>query len=138
MSAPDFLDTNVLVYAYDANHPEKQRVARQLLKSGIAGKAVISTQVLAEFAATLLHKISIPANADAVMKSLDAMAPIRLITPDAELIRRAVEVRASYGIHFYDGMIVAAALRAGCGRIWSEDLNPGQKYFGVTITNPFQ
>ena len=57
MSGPDFLDTNVLVYAYDANHPEKQRVARQLLKSGIAGKAVISTQVLAEFAATLLHKI---------------------------------------------------------------------------------
>jgi predicted nucleic acid-binding protein len=35
MSGPDFLDTNVLVYAYDANHPEKQRVARDLLKSGI-------------------------------------------------------------------------------------------------------
>ncbi len=138
MSGPDFLDTKVLVYAYDENHPEKQRVARQLLKSGIAGKAVISTQVLAEFAATLLHKISIPAKADAVMKGLDAMAPIRLVAPDAELIRRAVEVRASYGIHFYDGMIVAAALRAGCGRIWSEDLNPGQEYFGVTITNPFQ
>ena len=84
MSGPDFLDTNVLVYAYDTNHPEKQRVARQLLKSGIAGKAVISTQVLAEFAATLLHKISIPASADAVMKGLDAMAPIRLVTPDAE------------------------------------------------------
>ena len=44
------------------------------------------------------------------MKGLDEMAPIRLVAPDAELIRRAVEVRASYGIHFYDGMIVAAAL----------------------------
>jgi predicted nucleic acid-binding protein len=137
MNGPDFLDTNVLVYAYDANHPEKQRVARELLKSGIAGKLVISTQVLAEFAATLLHKITPPAKADAVMQGLDAMAPIRLITPDAELIRRAVEVRASYGVHFYDGMIVAAAERAGCARIWSEDLNAGQEYFGVTVANPF-
>jgi predicted nucleic acid-binding protein len=42
------------------------------------------------------------------------------------------------GLHFYDGMIVAAAQRAGCGRIWSEDFNPGQKYFGVTVTNPFE
>jgi predicted nucleic acid-binding protein len=137
MSAPDFLDTNVLVYAYDTNHAEKQRVARELLKGGIAGKFVISTQVLAEFAATLLHKILPPANADAVMKGLDAMAPIRLVTPDAELIRRAVEARASYGLHFYDGLIVGAAERAGCARIWSEDLNAGQKYFGVTVANPF-
>jgi predicted nucleic acid-binding protein len=43
----------------------------------------------------------------------------------------------TYGIHFYDGMIVAAAERAGCGRIWSEDFNAGQKYFGITVTNPF-
>jgi predicted nucleic acid-binding protein len=98
---------------------------------------VISTQVLAEFAAILLHEISPPANADAVMKGLDAMAAIRLVIPDAELIRRAVQVRASYGIHFYDGMIVAAAERGGCGRIWSEDFNAGQKYFGITVANPF-
>ena len=77
------------INAYDTNHPEKQKIA---LKSGIVGKLVISTQVLAEFAAILLHKISSPANADAVMKGLDAMASIRLVTPDAELIRRAVEV----------------------------------------------
>jgi predicted nucleic acid-binding protein len=136
-SGLDFLDTNVLVYAYETSHPEKQRIARELLKRGIAGKAVISTQVLAEFAATLLHKITPAATGHAVMKGLDAMVPIRLVTPDAELIRRAVEVGASYGIHFYDGMIVAAAERAGCARIWSEDLNAGQTYFGVTVSNPF-
>jgi predicted nucleic acid-binding protein len=49
-----------------------------------------------------------------------------------------VEARAAYGLHFYDGMIVAAAERGGCERIWSEDLNAGQKYFGVTVENPFQ
>jgi predicted nucleic acid-binding protein len=55
------------------------------------------------------------------MKGLDAMAPTHLVTPDAEPIRRAVEVRASYGIRFHDGTIVVAALRAGWGGIWSED-----------------
>lgn len=137
MSGPDFLDTNVLVCAFDNGNPEKQQVSRELLKSGIAGRTVISTQVLAEFAAALLHKISPRASADAVMRGLDALAPIRTITPDGDLVRRAVEAHVSYGIHFYDGMIVAAAERAGCGRIWSEDLNAGQKYFGVVVANPF-
>jgi predicted nucleic acid-binding protein len=108
-----------------------------LLKSGIAGKLVISTQVLAEFAAALLHKVSPPATADAVMRGLDALASIRLITPDGDLVRRAVEAHVSYGLHFYDGMIIAAAERGGCERIWSEDLNAGQKYFGISVSNPF-
>ncbi len=138
MSAADFLDTNVVVYAFDDSNPAKQQVARHLLQSGVSGKVVISTQVLAEFAATMLHKVSPPPSAQAVMKGLDALAAIRLIMPDADLIRRAVEARMSYGLHFYDGMIVAAAERAGCERIWSEDFNAGQKYFGITVLNPFQ
>ena len=138
MSDADFLDTNVLVYAYDERDPQKQHRARQLLQGGIAGRVVISTQVLAEFAAIMLHKVSPPATADAVIEALDALASIRLTIPDAELIRRAVEARSSYGVHFYDGMIIAAAERAGCARIWSEDFNEGQKYFGVTVANPFR
>lgn len=138
MNGADFLDTNVVVYAYDASNPEKQRVARGLLKSGVAGKVVISTQVLAEFAVALLHKTSPPAAPDAVMQGLDALASIRLIIPDGDLVRRAVEARSSYGLHFYDGLIVAAAERAGCERILSEDFNAGQEYFGVTVANPFR
>lgn len=69
---------------------------------------------------------------------LDILAPIHLITPDAEIVRRALEARAEYGIHFYDGMIVAAAERAGSQRSWSEHLNVGQRYFGATVVNPFQ
>jgi len=137
MTGPDFLDTNVLVYAYDVSNPEKQQAARALLKSGVTAKFVISTQVLAEFTAALLHKIAPPASPDAVMEGLDALAALRLIIPDAELVRRAVEARIAYGLNFYDGMIVAAAERGGCERIWSEDLNAGQRYFGVTVANPF-
>ena len=56
---------------------------------------------------------------------------------DAGVVRRAVEARAAYSVHFYDGMIVATAEKAGCKRIWSEDLNSGQEYFGITVENPF-
>jgi predicted nucleic acid-binding protein len=137
MPASDFLDTNVLVYAYDASQPQKQRVAQDLVRKAVAGGILTSVQVLAEFATTLLHKVSPVVNPEDVMAILDALAPIRTIVPSPELVRRAVEVRAAYGLHFYDGMIVAAAERGGCARIWSEDLNPRQKYFGITVENPF-
>lgn len=137
MPAPDFLDSNVLVYAYDVSDARKQHIAQDLVRKAIAGESVISTQVLAELAATLLHKLSPAAPPNDVLAILDALGPIRLILPDGDTVRRAVEARASYGIHFYDGMIVAAAERAGCSRIWSEDLNAGQRYFGVAVDNPF-
>jgi predicted nucleic acid-binding protein len=137
MSGADFLDTNVVVSAYDDSHPQKRLIARQLIEGGVARKTVISAQVLAEFAATMLHKVSPAATEAAVMTALDALSSLRLVTPDAELVRRAVQARAAYGIHFYDGMIVAAAERAGCQRIFSEDFNAGQAYFGVTVMNPF-
>jgi predicted nucleic acid-binding protein len=136
MSGGDFLDTNVLVYAYQFDHPSKQRVAQDLVRRAIEGKFVVSAHVLAEFGATLLHKMS--ATPDAVTTLLDKLSPIKVVVSDREIVRRAVEARAAYGIHFYDGMIVAAAERAGCQRILSEDFNAGQEYFGVTAANPFR
>lgn len=135
MNDVDFLDSNVLVYAYQLDDPRKQRVARDLVRRAVEGKFVVSTQVLTEFAATLLHKMS--ATPDTVTSILDDLSAIKLVTPNRELVRRAVEAHAAYGIHFYDGLIVAAAERAGCPQIWSEDFNAGQQYFGVTVRNPF-
>lgn len=137
MSAPDFLDTNVLVYAYDVSDRRKQAIAQDLVRRTLGGEIVSSTQVLGEFAATLLHKLSPPVPPESVAVLLDSLAPLKLVATDSGIVRRAVEARARYGIHFYDGMIVAAAERAGCHRIWSEDLNPGQRYFGVAVENPF-
>jgi predicted nucleic acid-binding protein len=138
MPGPDFLDTNILVYAYDVTDSAKQSVAQDMIRRAVTGGLVISAQVLSEFAATLLHKLTPAPSASDVIALLDTLAPIRLILPDHEIVRRAVEARAAYGLHFYDGMIVAAAERAGCERIWSEDFNTGQKYFGVTVANPFR
>ncbi len=138
MSGADFLDTNVFAYAYQFNDRAKQRVAQELVEAALVGKFVISVQVLSELASTLLHKASPAATPDAVTAILDRLSPIKLVVSDRELVRRAVEARKAYGIHFYDGMIVAAAERAGCQRILSEDLNAGQEYFGVSVSNPFR
>ena len=138
MPAPEFLDTNVLVYAYDAGDSRKGRIAQDLVRKALAGDILVSTQVLAEFAATLLHKMEPAARPEDVAAVLDALGPIGMVVPDGDVVRRAGDVRAEYGLHFHDGMIVAAAERGGCGRIWSEDLNGGQKYFGIAVENPFQ
>jgi predicted nucleic acid-binding protein len=137
MSGPDFLDSNILVYAYDDTDPRKKGVAQDFVKRAVLGEFLASTQTLAEFAATLLHRFSPPFHPDEVVAILDTLSPIKLVFPDGGIIRRAVEAHAAYGLHFYDGMIVAAAERGGCGRIWSEDFNARQKYFGVVVENPF-
>jgi predicted nucleic acid-binding protein len=137
MPGPDFLDSNILVYAHDDADPKKQRIAQDLIRRAVAGEMLVSTQTLAEFSATLLQRFSKEYSADEVIGILDALAAIRLVVTDAGVVRRAVEAHQTYGVHFYDGMIVAAAERGGCSRIWSEDLNPGQKYFHVTVENPF-
>ena len=72
-----------------------------------------------------------------VVAILDALAPIRVVATDAEIARRAVEAHAKYSVHFYDGMIIASAERGQCSRLWTEDLNDGQSYFGVIAKNPF-
>ena len=135
---PDFLDSNVLIYSYDPRDRRKQKIAQNLVLGAIRGEIVASTQVLAEFASALLHKMTPAARLEDVKTVLDTLSPIKLVLPDAGIVRRAVEAHETYGVHFYDGMIIAAAERAGCERIWSEDLSAGQKYFGVEVRNPFK
>jgi predicted nucleic acid-binding protein len=137
MSALEFLDTNVLVYAYDPSEPRKQHIAQSLVRRAVAGDIAASSQVLGEFAATLLHKLTPPARPKDLMVLLDTLGPIKLVPIDGDVVLRAVQARAQYGVHFYDGMIVAAAERGGCQKIWSEDLNAGQQYFGCVVENPF-
>jgi len=137
MSAAEFLDTNILVYSYDTVDLRKQRIARDLVDRALDGDFVISTQVLCEFASAVLHKIAPPITPTDLIRVLDSLGPIRTIAPDAGMVRRAVEVRDRYGLRFYDCLIIAAAERAGCKKIWSEDPYAGQEYFGITVQNPF-
>jgi len=107
MSALEFLDTNILVYAYDRSDPRKQQIAQGLVRRAVAGEIAASSQVLGEFAATLLHKLTPRAKPEDLIALLDALAPIKLIALDGDVVLRAVQAHAQYGLHFYDGMIVA-------------------------------
>lgn len=132
-----FLDTNILVYAWDATDLRKQAIARDLIRRAVSGDGVVSGHVLGEFCAVLLHKIRPPTTAKQVFEALDALAEIRLAVAGAGLVRRAVEAHEMYEIHLFDALVIAAAERAGCSRIYSEDFNHGQAYFGVDVMNPF-
>ena len=76
MPGSDFLGTNVLFYAYDASDRAKQRIAQSLVRRAIAAQMLTSTQALAEFAATLLQKLSPAARPADVAAILDMLGPI--------------------------------------------------------------
>jgi predicted nucleic acid-binding protein len=131
-----FIDTNIIVYANDGRHPGKQKCALDLVAAALRdGSGVISTQVLQEYANVALGKLG--QRQDVVLRQLVLLERLVVVPQTPALVRRAVELRGLYGITFWDAAIVAAAESGGCDRLYSEDLNAGQFYGGVTVVNPF-
>lgn len=134
--APSFLDSNVVVYANDGREPAKQKRALDLIADAMrTGNGVISTQVLQEYANVALTKLG--QRQDVVLRQLALLERLEVVAQTPALVRRAVELHGLYGIAFWDAAIVAAAENRGCDRILSEDLNAGQFYGGVVVSNPF-
>lgn len=138
MKGADFIDTNILVYAYDNHFPDKQQRAREILIRAVKnGSGVLSTQVLGEFFTVVTKKIKVPLsvkNARDIIKYMGSM-PVQEI--DLLIVNRAIDTLEKYKISYWDSLIIAAAERAGCNHILSEDLNAGQKYYEMEIINPF-
>ena len=133
-----FIDTNILVYAYDIDEPVKQARAREILKQGIEGEtAVLSVQVIGEFFTVVTKRIPNPLSAEEAEQVLDLLSILPVIDLDFRMIRHAIEIHRQHGIAYWDALIVAAAHRADCTQILTEDLNAGQSYEGVTVVNPF-
>lgn len=131
-----FLDSNILVYAVDPRDARKHELAAQIVDKAIDTTcARISAQVLFEFSNICLKKLQMPS--DAVLKLLDSLSYIETVNQTPALVIRSVEIRALYGISLQDAMIIAAAEKARCNELLSEDLNDGQLYAGVLVRNPF-
>ncbi len=126
------------MYAYDNHFPDKQQRAREIIISAVrSGNGVLSTQVLGEFFTVVTRKIKMPLsirNARNIIEYLGRM-PVQEI--DLLIVERAIDTLEQYKISYWDSLIVAAAERAQCKRILSEDLNAEQKYHGIEIVNPF-
>lgn len=133
-----FLDTNILVYAYDKHYPRKQETAQVLLKEGIETESVVlSSQVLGEFFVVVTRKIKNPISAEEAQKIIALLGVLQIVDIDLSLVNLAVENHKKYGINYWDSLIIAAAARAGCKRVMTEDLNHGQEYNSVLVENPF-
>lgn len=133
-----FLDSNILVYAYDNHEPEKQAKAQALLKAAIKEEsAILSAQVLGEFFVVVTRRIKEPLSVNDAEKIINILTVLPVAEIDLPLVKRAIHTHRNYGISYWDSLIVATAEREGCKKILSEDLNDGQWYNGVLVENPF-
>ena len=137
MSADDFLDTNVFVYLFDEADDNKRRQAEMLVNSVLVRRTgCISFQVVQETLNVLVRRMETPVNR--LREFLDdILVPLWQVYPSAPLYQDAISLQGRYGFSFYDSLIVAAALEAGCTKLYSEDLQHGQQIQRLTILNPF-
>ena len=138
MRARDFFDTNILIHAADRSEPGKQSQARRLLKNAVENETgVVSVQVLGEFFNVVTRRIPDPLSVEEAEEVINRVAVLPVVELDWALVQRAIDTHKQYGTTYWDSLIVAAAERAGCTRIFSEDLNSGQSYHGIVVVDPF-
>ena len=138
MSVRTFIDTNVLVYALDDSEPAKRDIAKRVLASGQYGEFVLSAQILGELYVTVTRKLVERISESDAAEGLDRLSSYPTVPVDTALVRQAVQISCSAQISYWDGLVVAAAEHAGCGRLLTEDLNDGQEIGSVLIENPFR
>jgi len=133
MSAVDifFFDTNVLLYLLSEDATKADRTEKLLQAGG-----VVSVQVLNEFAAVAAGKLAMRINE--IRKILSAIRAICTVKSlEIETHQLGLELAERYRYSIYDSMILAAALRAHCSVLFTEDFQHGQALERLTIRNPF-
>ncbi len=138
MSDRAFLDTNILVYAYDEHERLKRKKAQALLTDGIESEnVVLSVQVLGEFFNVVTRHITPPLSPGEAQEIIDTLSILPVQEIDLTMVNRAIDTHKTYQISYWDSLIVSAAERAGCAKIFSEDLSDGQTYHHILVCNPF-
>jgi predicted nucleic acid-binding protein len=140
MSVDRFIDTNVFIYQLDTRDPRKHAIADRIVGEALArDNACISFQVIQECLNTVLRKAEITLDAAAARLYVDTvLAPLDRVASSIELYRSALHLQQRWKFSFYDSLIVAAALEAGCKHLLSEDLQHGQRIGTLRIENPFR
>ena len=132
-----FIDTNILVYTLDAKDSYKQAKARKIMEKVVnLHQPVISTQVINGFYVAATRKLNI--DKTLIKTIVHNFKNMEIITSDLQLTENAINISIESQISFWDSLIIAAAEKANCKLIISEDLNSGQKYQGISLINPFQ
>jgi len=131
-----FIDTNLFVYSIDQREPEKKEKARAILKQVIEShQPVISTQVIKEFYVVATTKLK--ADPLIVKNIIHNFRNMEVVNNDLELIQQAIDISIISQLSFWDSLIIAAAEKAKCEFVFSEDLSAGETYRGVMVIDPF-
>lgn len=129
----NFLDTNILVYAFSEG--SKAEVAQALM----AEPFVLSAQTLNEFANVGRKKLKL--SWERIEEAIDDLSSVAsaIVVLDKQATKAALKLVGRYNLAFYDALMLAAALKANCGRYYSEDLQHGLLIDGkLTVINPFR
>jgi predicted nucleic acid-binding protein len=133
-----FVDTNIVLYAYDRREPEKSAIAREILSDlWRTREGLLSTQVLQELYVNLTRKLRVVIprpEARALVERYGRWSVHAITTGD---VLEAADLEERHSLSFWDALIVVAATRSGADRILSEDLQHGRTIAGVPIENPF-
>lgn len=137
MSAKPFVDTNIVLYAYDKAAGVRHETARLLVQAlWQMGGGVLSVQVLQEFYVNVTRKVRQPLSPAAARGILRNYGVWHVEQARCEAVLRASEIQERYQIAFWDALIVVTAVQGGADIWLSEDLNAGQMIKGVRVINP--
>lgn len=134
-----FVDTNVLVYAYDRSEPKRQRQALQVLgQLAVSGAGVINTQILAEFFVVVTRKLTAPLSVDEAYDSVkNYLRSWTVLTLTGMIVLEAARGVRDYQFSFWDAQVWAAARLNQIPIIFSEDFSSGAVIEGIRFVNPF-
>jgi predicted nucleic acid-binding protein len=136
------VDTNILVYRFDPRFPEKQRIAREFLRSALVKETLrIPHQALIEFVAVVTRvrwgTQPLLTHADARREAEEFLIQFTVLYPNDVLFRTALRGAATYQLSWVDAHLWAYAEHYGLGEIVSEDFEHGRFYGSVRARNPF-
>lgn len=138
MSGRAFFDTNVLVYLFDEDSPDKQARAKKLFEAQArSGKIVLSPQVLQEFYVTVTRKLARPLSREDALAAVTHLNSFPVVPVDGSTVLRAINLHQSASLSFWDALIIQTALEANCKKIFSEDMQHERRFSDLVIENPF-
>jgi predicted nucleic acid-binding protein len=133
-----FVDTNIVVYAYDAGSGEKHKISLKILKDlWYSGLGILSTQVLQEFFIVITGKMLKPLDIKTAKGIINDLLKWDIAVINGESLLGAIEIYQRHKYSFWDSMIIQSAIQGNATLLLSEDLLDGQTIQGVRIKNPF-
>ncbi len=133
-----FLDTNILIYAYDISAGKKNEIARKLVVDlWETQSGCLSTQVLQEFFVCVTKKIPKPLDINRAKEIVHDLLNWNIVVNDGGTIIKAINIHLDYKFSFWDSLIIQSAINGGAETLYTEDFVGAEKIKGVEITNPF-